>query len=119
MSIRTELRQEGDTFKYAFLAAHTTAILKKEDRNESLTSEEQEMLKCAASFIESLISGTENLREGKVHGFASYDAIKALSVVLSPIDSLKTFVNREKDGAEETRLLNIFRQIKSYLDLVV
>jgi hypothetical protein len=118
MSLRSELMQESDTFKYAFLASQAAAILKKSN-DASVSDDEAIKIENAHGFIDNLICGAENLSEGSTHGFASYDAIQALSFVLNPIESLRSFVTHEKlTDNDGSRLLTMFRRISAYLNAV-
>lgn len=115
MSLRSDIMQEADTYKYAFLVAHTASILRKTVETP-IGTEELTKLKRAQDFMQKVISGTEILTGKQGRAFAAYEAIRALSFVFNPIEALQSFVNQERDKLNnQTDPVYAFKRIENYL----
>ncbi len=111
---RKDIIKDGDTYRYGFLAAQAASILAKQG---SISPGEVNRLMRARDFVRELISGTEVLTGGKTGSLATYEAMRAASFVLDPVESLRMFVKAEQSEVkEDSELIAIFKRIHDYLD---
>ncbi len=119
MPIRAHLREDAESYKYAFLAARVAAILERSS-DARVQTEDVRRLKEAQALIEKIIVGAEMVTGRKTHVFASHESLKVLSVILNPVHSIQTIIHQAQEcrGEEADELLDALRRVSRYLDLV-
>lgn len=119
MAIRTHLREDAESYKYAFLAATVASILGRPSE-VAIEPEDVRRLKDARTFLEKLIAGTEVVTGQKTHVFATHESLKALSIILNPVHSIRAIIHDQPgcQGEEAQELLTALRRISNYLEQV-